>query len=114
MEDVTMIRPPISILTCAVVAPLVTSMILPLRTLRALIFLSSLRFGRCSRQKHGYLLVGQINLVEELVELPRGRLEVLRKLLGVEDRSEPADPNQAVDTRRGIKPAPGQVGGEVN
>src|SRR5262249_23427078 len=44
MEDVTTIRPPISILTCAVVAPLVTSMILPLRRLRALIFKSSLPF----------------------------------------------------------------------
>jgi hypothetical protein len=44
MEDVT-IAPPMSIFTWAVVAPFSTSTILPLRTLRALIFMSGSRFS---------------------------------------------------------------------
>jgi hypothetical protein len=39
IDAVTMTPPPMSILTCDVVAPLATSVTLPLRMLRALIFL---------------------------------------------------------------------------
>src|SRR5215472_10436320 len=114
MDDVTMV-PPISILTCAVVAPLVTSTIVPLSTLRALIFMSSLPFPcHCGGQQYVDLLLGQIDVVEELVELERGVAKALGEPLGVEDRGEPAHTDQAVYSWRSVEPAVREVGGEID
>src|SRR6185295_12207611 len=102
MAEVTTV-PPMSILTCAVVAPLVTSTILPFNTLRALILMSSLPLRVCCRREQSVQLpLAEIDLIEPLVEIAGDAAQILWKLLGIEDRRQPTYADQPVDPGRRV------------
>src|SRR5688572_15671707 len=114
MDDVTTV-PPMSILTCAVVAPLITSTILPLRTLRALILMPLLPFCHWRRcQQCVELRLAQVDVVEQFVEIACDDAKVFRKLRRIENGCEPAHADQAIDARRVVKPAKRQAGRKVD
>src|SRR5262245_48904983 len=123
-----------SITTCEVVAPFVTSFTVPFRILRALIFMT-ISFNRYARiyitasgqpaappfvtrsfrggavKQRRQLLVAEVEMVEQVVEVARLLSEVDLRLLRVECLDQPVQADQPVDARGRVDPAERQGGG---